>query len=110
MTTAAQEGCTTEMVFCADDVALRFIFQVKREALRQFQNKLIDLRKEQKPSTNVYAVRSLLFACRKERAGANFAFEQIEDNEKFIEEIRRVGAIDSYRENDPFSMPEEIIQ
>ncbi|MGU5720503.1 hypothetical protein [Aeromonas hydrophila] len=110
MTTPKQEECTTEMVFGADITALKLIFQVKRESLRQFQNKLIALRKEQKPSTNVFAIRSLLFACREERAGANFAFEQIEDNEKFIEEIRRVRAIDSYRENDPFSMPEEIIQ
>ncbi|WP_323951282.1 hypothetical protein [Aeromonas veronii] len=104
MTTPRQEECTTEMVFGADIAALKLIFQVKREALRQFQNQLITLRKEQKPSTNVYAVRSLLFACRQERAGANFAFEQIEDDEQFIEEIRRV------MENDPFSMPEETIQ
>ncbi|WP_421284817.1 hypothetical protein [Aeromonas veronii] len=104
MTTPRQEECTTEMVFGADIAALKLIFQVKREALRQFQNQLIALRKEQKPSTNVYAVRSLLFACRQERAGANFAFEQIEDDEQFIEEIRRV------MENDPFSMPEETIK
>lgn len=104
MTTPEQEECTTEMVFGADIAALKLIFKVKREALRQFQSQLIALRKEQKPSTNVYAVRSLLFACRQERAGANFAFEQIEDNEQFIEEIRRV------MENDLFSMPEETIQ
>lgn len=104
MTTPKQEECTTEMVFGADIAALKLIFKVKREALRQFQNQLIALRKEQKPSTNVYAVRSLLFACRQERAGANFAFEQIEDDEQFIEEIRRV------MENDPFSMPEETIK
>lgn len=110
MTTPEQEKCTTEMVFGADIAALKLIFQVKREALRQFQNQLIALRKEQKPSTNVYAVRSLLFACRQERAGANFAFEQIEDDEQFIEEIRRVEASESFRDNDPFSMPEETIQ
>ncbi|MFM5583263.1 hypothetical protein ACET8Y_11180 [Aeromonas veronii] len=110
MTTPEQEGCTTEMVFGADIAALKLIFQVKREALRQFQNQLIALRKEQKPSTNVYAIRSLLFACRQERAGANFAFEQIEDDEQFIEEIRRVEASESFRDNDPFSMPEETIQ
>ena len=98
------------MVFGADIAALKLIFQVKREALRQFQNQLIALRKEQKPSTNVYAIRSLLFACRNERAGANFAFEQIEDDEQFIEEIRRVRASESFRENDTFSMPEETIQ
>lgn len=110
MTTPRQEECTTEMVFGADIAALKLIFQVKREALRQFQNQLIALRKEQKPSTNVYAVRSLLFACRQERAGANFAFEQIEDDEQFIEEIRRVEASESFRDNDPFSMPEETIK
>ncbi|MGL6445180.1 hypothetical protein [Aeromonas veronii] len=110
MTTPRQEECTTEMVFGADIAALKLIFQVKREALRQFQNQLIALRKEQKPSTNVYAVRSLLFACRQERAGANFAFEQIEDDEQFIEEIRRVRASESFRDNDPFSMPEETIK
>lgn len=110
MTTPRQEECTTEMVFGADIAALKLIFQVKKEALRQFQNQLIALRKEQKPSTNVYAVRSLLFACRQERAGANFAFEQIEDDEQFIEEIRRVEASESFRENDPFSMPEETIK
>lgn len=104
MTTPEQEEITTEMVFSADIAALKLIFQVKKEALRQFQNQLIALRKEQKPSTNVYAVRSLLFACRQERAGANFAFEQIEDDEQFIEEIRWVI------ENDPFSMPEETIK
>lgn len=104
MTTPRQEECTTEMVFGADIAALKLIFQVKREALRQFQNQLIALRKEQKPSTNVYAVRSLLFACRQERAGANFAFEQIEDDEQFIEEMRQ------FWENCPFSMPEETIQ
>lgn len=110
MTTPRQEECTTEMVFGADIAALKLIFKVKREALRQFQNQLIALRKEQKPSTNVYAVRSLLFFCRQERAGANFAFEQIEDDEQFIEEIRRVRASESFRDNDPFSMPEETIQ
>lgn len=110
MTTPRQEECTTEMVFGADIAALKLIFQVKREALRQFQNQLIALRKEQKPSTNVYAVRSLLFACRQERAGANFAFEQIEDDEQFIEEIRRVRASESFRDNDQFSMPEETIK
>ncbi|MFU7708725.1 hypothetical protein [Aeromonas veronii] len=110
MTTPRQEECTTEMVFGADIAALKLIFKVKREALRQFQNQLIALRKEQKPSTNVYAVRSLLFACRQERAGANFAFEQIEDDEQFIEEIRRVRASESFRDNDPFSMPEETIK
>lgn len=104
MTAPEQEEITTEMVFSADIAALKLIFQVKKEALRQFQNQLIALRKEKKPSTNVYAVRSLLFACRQERAGANFAFEQIEDDEQFIEEIRRVI------ENDPFSMPEETIK
>lgn len=110
MTTPEQEEITTEMVFGADIAALKLIFQVKKEALRQFQNQLIALRKEQKPSTNVYAIRSLLFACRQERAGANFAFEQIEDDERFIEEIRRVEASESFRENDPFSMPEETIK
>lgn len=104
MTTPEQEEITTEMVFGADIAALKLIFQVKRETLRLFQNQLIALRKEQKPSTNVYAIRSLLFACRQERAGANFAFEQIEDDEQFIKEIRRVI------ENDPFSMPEEAIK
>ncbi|GEM_PF-4129242 len=104
MTTPRQEECTTEMVYGADNAALKLIFQVKKEALRQFQNQLIALRKEQKPSTNVAAVRSLLFACREERAGANFAFEQIESNERFIEEMRQLW------ESCPFSMPEEIIQ
>ncbi|EQB8041027.1 hypothetical protein ACYUML_000458 [Aeromonas hydrophila] len=105
-----QEGSTNEMVFGADIAALRFIFKVKTEALRQFQNQLITMRKEQKPSTNSFAVRSLLFACREERAGANFAFEQIEGSEKLIEEFRRIRAGESFRENDPFSMPEETIQ
>ncbi len=104
MTTPRQEECTTEMVFGADIAALKLIFQVKREALRQFQNQLIALRKEQEPSTNVAAVRSLLFACREARAGANFAFEQIESNERFIEEMRQLW------ENCPFSMPEETIK
>ncbi|MBS4725142.1 hypothetical protein [Aeromonas veronii] len=104
MTTSEQEGCTTEMVYGADNAALKLIFQVKKEALRQFQNQLIALRKEQKPSTNVAAVRSLLFACREERAGANFAFEQIESNERFIEEMRQLW------ENCPFSMSEETIK
>lgn len=104
MTTPEQEECTTEMVYGADNAALKLIFQVKKEALRQFQNQLIALRKEQKPSTNVAAVRSLLFACRQERAGANFAFKKIEDNEWFIEEMRQLW------ENCPFSMPEETIQ
>ncbi|MFM5399323.1 hypothetical protein ACET8C_13635 [Aeromonas veronii] len=104
MTTQRQEECTTEMVYGVDNAALKLIFQVKREALRQFQNQLIALRKEQKPSTNVAAVRSLLFACREERAGANFAFEQIESNERFIEEMRQLW------ENCPFSMPEETIK
>lgn len=104
MTTPEQEVCTTEMVYGADNAALKLIFQAKKEALRQFQNQLIALRKEQKPSTNVAAVRSLLFACREERAGANFAFEQIESNERFIEEMRQLW------ENCPFSMPEEIIK
>lgn len=104
MTTPEQEECTTEMVYGADNAALKLIFQVKREALRQFQNQLIALRKEQKPSTNVAAVRSLLFACREERAGANFAFERIESNERFIEEMRQLW------ENCPFSMPEETIK
>ncbi|CAJ1765225.1 hypothetical protein [Aeromonas veronii] len=104
MTTPEQEVCTTEMVYGADNAALKLIFQAKKEALRQFQNQLIALRKEQKPSTNVAAVRSLLFACREERAGANFAFEQIESNERFIEEMRQLW------ENCPFSMPEETIK
>lgn len=104
MTKPEQEECTTEMVYGADNAALKLIFQVKKEALRQFQNQLIALRKEQKPSTNVAAVRSLLFACREERAGANFAFEQIEANERFIEEMRQLW------ENCPFSMPEETIK
>ena len=104
MTTPEQEIRTTEMVYGADNAALKLIFQVKKEALRQFQNQLIALRKEQKPSTNVAAVRSLLFACREERAGANFAFEQIESNERFIEEMRQLW------ENCPFSMPEETIK
>lgn len=104
MTTPEQAEITTEVVYGADNAALKLIFQVKKEALRQFQNQLIALRKEQKPSTNVAAVRSLLFACREERAGANFAFEQIESNERFIEEMRQLW------ENCPFSMPEETIQ
>lgn len=104
MTTPEQEIRTTEMVYGADNAALKLIFQVKKEALRQFQNQLTALRKEQKPSTNVAAVRSLLFACRQERAGANFAFEKIEDNEWFIEEMRQLW------ENCPFSMPEETIK
>ena len=104
MTTPEQEEITTEMVYGADNAAMKLIFQVKKEALRQFQNQLIALRKEQKPSTNVAAVRSLLFACREERAGANFAFEQIESNERFIEEMRQLW------ENCPFSMPEETIK
>ncbi|MCJ8215429.1 hypothetical protein [Aeromonas veronii] len=104
MTTPEQEIRTTEMVYGADNAALKLIFKVKKEALRQFQNQLIALRKEQKPSTNVAAVRSLLFACRQERAGANFAFEKIEDNEWFIEEMRQLW------ENCPFSMPEETIK
>ncbi|MGL6427989.1 hypothetical protein [Aeromonas hydrophila] len=110
MTTPKQEECTTEMVFDADITAMKLIFQVKRESLRQFQNKLIALRKEQKPSTNVFAIRSLLFACREERDGANFAFEHMEHSEKLVEGIRRIRAGESFRENDPFSMPEEIIQ
>lgn len=104
MTTPRQEECTTEMVYGTDNAALKLIFQVKKEALRQFQNQLIALRKEQKPSTNVAAVRSLLFACREERDGANFAFEQIESNERFIEKMRQLW------ENCPFSMQEESIQ
>ena len=104
MTTPEQEGCTTEMALRKDIAANKLIFQVRKEALRQFQNQLIALRKEQKPSTNVAAVRSLLFACREERAGANFAFEQIESNERFIEEMRQLW------ENCPFSMPEETIK
>ncbi|MBL0441853.1 hypothetical protein JEO77_10500 [Aeromonas veronii] len=104
MTTPEQEECTTEMVFGADIAALKLIFQVKREALRQFQNQLIALRKEQKPSTNVCAIQSLLFACRQERAGANSALKQIEGNERFIEEMRQLW------ENCPFSMPEETIK
>lgn len=110
MTMPIQEECTTEMVFGADIAALKLIFQVKRESLRQFQNQLIALRKEQKPGTNVFAIRSLLFACREERAGANFAFEHIEHSEKLVEEIRRIRAGESFRDNDPFSMPEETIQ
>lgn len=104
MTMPEQAVITTEVVYGADNAALKLIFQVKKEALRQFQNQLIALRKEQKPSTNVAAVRSLLFACREERAGANFAFKQIESNERFIEEMRQLW------ENCPFSMPEETIQ
>lgn len=104
MTTPEQEIRTTEMVYGADNAALKLIFQVKKEALRQFQNQLIALRKEQKPSTNVAAVRSLLFACRHARGDANSAFKQIEDNERFIEEMRQLW------ENCPFSMPEETIK
>lgn len=104
MTTPEQEECTTEMVFGADNAALKLIFQVKKEALRQFQNQLITLRKEQKPGTNVCAIQSLLFACRYSRADANSALKQIEDNERFIEEMRQLW------ENCPFSMPEETIK
>ncbi|WEE25221.1 hypothetical protein [Aeromonas hydrophila] len=104
MTTPEQEIRTTEMVYGADNDALKFIFQVKTEALRQFQNKLITLRKEQKPGTNVCAIQSLLFACRTARADANSAFKQIESNERFIEEMRQLW------ENCPFSMPEETIK
>ena len=110
MTTPKQEECTTEMAFGADIAALKLIFQVKRETLRQFQNQLIALRKEQNPITNVYAIQSLLFACREERAGANFAFGQLEVGEKFIEEIRRVRASESFNVNDLFDMPEENIK
>ncbi|HHQ4552917.1 TPA: hypothetical protein ACSPZ7_001067 [Aeromonas veronii] len=104
MTTPEQEIRTTEMVYGADNDALKLIFKVKKEALRQFQNQLIALRKEQKPNTNVYAIQSLLFACRHARADANSAFKQIEDNEQFIEEMRQLWG------NFPFSMPEETIK
>ncbi|WP_139704752.1 hypothetical protein [Aeromonas hydrophila] len=92
MTTAEQEGCTTEMVLMADIAATKLIFQVKKEALRQFQNQLITLRKEQKPNTNVYAIRALLLACRRERSWMNVALDQIEFDKQVIDEIHQIRA------------------
>lgn len=104
MTTPEQEGCTTEMALRKDIAANKLIFQVRKEALRQFQNQLIALRKEQKPSTNTFAIRALLFACRSERSGIDFALAQIEQDEQLIEEVHRIIA------SDQFSMPEETIK
>ncbi|WP_429233048.1 hypothetical protein [Aeromonas salmonicida] len=94
MTTPKQEECTLELVLMADIAANKFIFQVKKEALRQFQTKLIALRKEQKPSTNDFAIRVLLMACRSERRRINFALEQIEQSERLIDGTYGVSAID----------------
>ncbi|WP_438833984.1 hypothetical protein ACPDZI_23240 [Aeromonas oralensis] len=108
MTTPEQEGCTTEMVLMADIAANKLIFQVKKESLRQFQNQLITLRKEQKPNTNVYAIRALLLACRRERSWMNVAFDQIEFDEQLIEQL--IEEIHQIRTSGQSSMQEEIIQ
>ena len=97
MTTSEQEGCTTEMVFMADIAAQQLIFQVKKEALRQFQNRLIAMRKEKKPNTNVFAIRALLLACRRERSWMNIALDLIEYSEQLIGEVHRVSAIAELR-------------
>ncbi|MGL5129861.1 MAG: hypothetical protein ACRC7D_17360 [Aeromonas popoffii] len=94
MTTPEQEECTTEMVLMADIAANKFIFQVRKEALRQFQTKLIALRKERKPSTNAFAIRVLLMSCRSERRRIDFALELIEQSERFIDGTYGVSAID----------------
>lgn len=104
MTTPKQDECTLVMVLMADIAANKFIFQVKKEALRQFQTKLITLRKEQKPSTNDFAIRVLLMACRSERRRINFALEQIERDEMLIDGTFWVSAIDE------LSAQEETIQ
>jgi hypothetical protein len=107
LNTLEQEGSSTEMVFRASIAANQLMFQIKKEALRQFQNQLITLRKQKKPNTNCYAIKVLLSACRSERSWIDLALSQIEDDEKFIEEINRIRAIEPF---DPFSMQEEIVQ
>lgn len=89
MITAEQEGCTTEMVLRADIAALQFIFKVRKEALRQFQNQLVTLRKEQKPNTNCDAIRGLLHACRSERFDMESMLTAIDFTELLIEEARQ---------------------
>ncbi|MBZ6064677.1 hypothetical protein LA374_00395 [Aeromonas schubertii] len=101
MTMPEQGGCATEMALKKDIAAQKLIFLVRKEALRQFQNQLIALRKEKKPSTNAFAIRALLLACRSERFCIDFAFAQIEQDERLIEEVHRTIA------SATFSMPEE---
>ncbi|HAU4889886.1 TPA: hypothetical protein F3L22_15200 [Aeromonas hydrophila] len=99
-----QEGSTNEMVLMASMDANKAIIQVRQEALHKFQKQLVSLRKQRKPTTYCFAIKALLSACRSERSWIDFAFTQIEQDEKFIEEIYRIRA------GSPVRALEEIIQ
>ncbi|HHQ4928175.1 TPA: hypothetical protein ACSP88_001582 [Aeromonas hydrophila] len=99
-----QEGSTSEMALIASMDANKAIIQVRQGSIHQFQKQLVSLRQSRKPTTNSFAISALLSACRSERSWIDFAITQIEQDEKFIEEIYRIRA------GSPVRTLEEIIK
>lgn len=99
-----QEGSTSEMALIASMDASKAIIQVRQGAIHQLQKQLVSLRQSRKPTTNSFAISALLFACRNERQWIDFAINQIEQDEKLIEEIYRIRA------GSPVRTLEETIQ
>lgn len=96
MNAIIQDDDGVNAVFKADIAATNFIITVNREALRQIQRQLLMLRRANLPNTNVYAIRSLLAACRRERLTIATCLDMIAFQEDLLDEkAGRDAAIES---------------
>ena len=86
MSEIIQDDDGVNAVFKADIAATNFIITVHREALRQIQRQLLMLRRANLPNTNVYAIRSLLAACRRERLTIATRLDMIAFQEDLLDE------------------------
>ncbi|MBW3733387.1 MULTISPECIES: hypothetical protein [Aeromonas] len=86
MNAIIQDDDGVNAVFKADITALNFIVTVHREAIRQLQRQLLILRRANLPNTNMYAIRSLLTACRRERLCIATSLDMIAFQESLLDE------------------------
>lgn len=86
MNAIIQDDDGVNAVFKADIAALNFIVTVHRETIRQLQRQLLMLRRANLPNTNMYAIRSLLTACRRERLCIATSLDMIAFQESLLDE------------------------
>lgn len=81
-----QDDDGVNAVFKADVAAQKFIVAVHRKAIRQLQRQLLMLRRANLPNTNVFAIKSLLAACRRERLTIATCLDMIAFKEDLLDE------------------------
>ncbi|WP_339330144.1 hypothetical protein [Aeromonas hydrophila] len=86
MSLMTQDDGGVDDVFKADIAAQNFIITVHIEAIRQLQRQLLMLRRANLPNTNVFAIKSLLAACRRARLTIANCLDMIAFKEDLLDE------------------------